>query len=31
MNNTIFYKAQIFNCLVDNAILDNIGLYQRKY
>jgi hypothetical protein len=31
MLNIVFYKAQLINCLVDNAVLDNVGLYQKKY
>lgn len=31
MNNVILYKTQMTNCLVDNCVLDNINLYQRKY
>lgn len=31
MLNTVVYKAQFLNCLVDNAIFDNAELYQKKY
>lgn len=31
MSNTILYKVQMVSCLVDNAIMDNIGLYEKKY
>ncbi len=31
MTNTILYKTQMLNCLVDNAVMDNIGIFEKKY
>ncbi len=31
LNNAVIYKTQMISCLVDNAIMDNINLFQKKY
>lgn len=31
MLNSLLYRAQLVNCLVDNAQMDNVGLFQKKY
>lgn len=31
MNNAVLYKTQMMSCLVDNAKMDNVSMFVKKY